>query len=383
MIYFPWVLAEDIEERVRPDQTPEDALNADRIGSTVAVRLAVFALAWLPFFVIWTLVILGYTDGNLRGAIISGFANTVVAAGLGVGIWLWSARIAWPDRVSPVFYLTHLLSGSMFAVVWIVGALLLGALVYRVPIGQLVFNQEIFIWRFLLGLWIYGGIIGIAYAFRHRAQIADQERRVLRAEKLSAEAKLQALRGRLEPHFLFNTLHSVSALIHKDVDRAEEAIERLGDLLRRLLAGTHQHMATLEEEWSFAVGYLALEQLRLPHPIDVQTDVPAEAWDADVPFLLLQPLVENAIQRGGVGQAPGGCLCLVVRIDGPNLRISLSDNGVGHGSGVSTRGHGVGLSVLDERLEHLYSGKASARNSMPEGGGYCVDLTLPYEGTPE
>jgi LytS/YehU family sensor histidine kinase len=180
----------------------------------------------------------------------------------------------------------------------------------------------------------------------------------------------------LHPHFLFNTLNAIAALMHKDVRLADRMIARLGDLLRAALEDPGTQEVTLRRELAFLTPYLEIEQTRLGPRLDLHTDIPADLLDARLPYMLLQPLVENAI-RHGIAPRPGpGRLEVQARRAGGRLVLEVRDDGVGlPAAGVT---EGIGLSNTRARLRGLYgeSGKLALRGGPR--GGLTVTITMPY-----
>jgi two-component sensor histidine kinase len=230
-------------------------------------------------------------------------------------------------------------------------------------------------------LLYYALLLGIAHAVLYHGRFRERERA---AERLAAgltEARLQALKMQLQPHFLFNTLNAISALIPAEARPARRMVARLGDLLRITLEHEETQEVTLREELEFLQPYLEIEQARLEDRLTVVMEVAPETLDARVPHLLLQPLVENAIRHGiapriGPGRveisatsgADGRVLHLTVRDDGP---------GVGPDSRTRTR-QGVGLTNIRSRLEQLYGGEHRfSLENRPEGG-VAVGISLPF-----
>ena len=192
-------------------------------------------LAWAPFFVLWTLFVTAFADGGFAYASLSGLVNTGTAALLGLGVWRLTRSYRWPDRVRVSFYSTHFAVGFLYASIWAASSLLGSRVFLGVPFAEYLAQPYIIFWRVLMGLWIYGGVAGLCYAMRNFRLLEEQKLKALQAEALATKAALQSLRARLHPHFLYNALHSISALIPDEAVDAERAIERLGDLLRYVL----------------------------------------------------------------------------------------------------------------------------------------------------
>jgi len=180
----------------------------------------------------------------------------------------------------------------------------------------------------------------------------------------------------LNPHFLFNSLHSISALMHQNVEAADRMIARLSELLRAALAGSDTQEVTLREELDFVRRFLEIEQIRFGERLSVKMEIAPNTLDALVPNLILQPLVENAIRHGIEPRARPGRIELKSERANGVLALAVSDNGDGLVSGEQPV-EGVGLSNTRARLRTLYGDEHSLKLCPRQGGGMLVRLTIP------
>ena len=223
-----------------------------------------------------------------------------------------------------------------------------------------------------------GAFLALLYYRRYQDELllaAAARTDAARLEASLAEARLTALNHQLQPHFLFNTLNSISVLaLQREHDAVIQMIARLSELLRASLERTATS-CTLREEIGFARLYLDIEQIRFDERLQVVIDVPEELMDAELPALVLQPIVENAV-RHGIGRSVGpGSVRMHARRDGSELVISVQDTG----PGFQGRTQGVGLSNVRARLAQLYGTAARLVCESPAGGGALVMLRLPLE----
>jgi sensor histidine kinase YesM len=244
-------------------------------------------------------------------------------------------------------------------------------------------------WRSITHLWflremiVYSGIVaaGIArdYSLRYRARQDEATRLQAETAQLRAqlaEARLSALRSQIDPHFLFNTLNAVSALVERDPRGVRRMIARLSELLRHSLEGAGDAEITLRKEMEFVERYLEIMRIRFQGSLEVETCVDGEVLDALVPNLILQPLVENAVKHGVSRMKQGGVIRIAAwRSDG-RVVLCVSDNGPGLGS-ASPR-EGVGVRNTRERLEQLYGHEQALTLRPADGGGVEAEVTLPY-----
>ncbi len=228
--------------------------------------------------------------------------------------------------------------------------------------------------QFLTSLFndIFGAFIPIAlvaHIVSYTRTLRERELRAAQLEEQLTKTRLQVLKSQLQPHFLFNTMHSISALMLTDVRAADRMLTRLGDLLRMSLELTGTQITTLSREIEFVNCYLEIEKARFAERLTVAFDISPETLDALVPHLLLQPLVDNAVKHG-VSRLPGGGeIRIAATTQAHQLKIEICDNG----PGISNRGAllsgGLGLRITRERLASLYGHDQSLELlSLPEGG---------------
>jgi len=253
------------------------------------------------------------------------------------------------------------------------------------------------IWAVVLDRWLGGGLsrasilrdLGVLYAtgiplyllsaVAHYLYLAFEasraaERRVLRTEVTAREAELRALRAQLNPHFLFNSLNSINALVGSDPEGARRMCEGLGDFLRRTLALGARDSVTLGEELALVERYLGIEQVRFGDRLRVERAVDPDATVCRVPPLLLQPLVENAIKHGIQDMVDGGAIRIEARRERGLLRLVV-ENPV-DAEAPQRRGEGVGLENVRRRLE-VFGARDAQLHSARNGDRYRVTLMLP------
>lgn len=267
-------------------------------------------------------------------------------------------------------------------------------------------------WRLgstLLDLLAYGAIVGVAHSVHFYRRFRERERRALSLESSLANARLNALRAQLQPHFLFNSLNAIATLLRRDPHLAEATLMSLSELLRLSLSRSEKPELALREEMEFVQRYLEIQQTRFGDRLRVEQDIEPAALDCLVPCLLLQPLVENAIRHGIEPADKAGVVRLTAHRQGANLLLTVEDNGVGLADTApdlrslktpslrteaaslpadsqvgsvmrpaSSEGSGIGLANLRARLEALY-GACHALDlvSRPEGG-LAVRIEIPW-----
>lgn len=311
------------------------------------------------------------------------------------GALVWAAltpAIVWLGRRVPPFEGRRWPRGAAVNVLASMAAVFLEVLVMTVnqrwmepmsyPAPVLVAALRSFVWWFPSDALIYWAILAIDYGIRHYDKLRERELRASQLEAQLSEVRLQALKAQLQPHFLFNALHTVGQLIRTGQHgMAVRVVAGLGDLLRRVLDGGGTQEVPLKQELEFVRGYLDIEQIRFRDRLRVVVDADPETLDARVPHLILQPLVENAIHHGIAPRALGGSLVICARhIDG-NLHVTVRDDGSGLAAraGAEARGMGVGLANTSARLRQLYGASASFEVVNAADGGVAAHLVLPFQ----
>jgi hypothetical protein len=230
--------------------------------------------------------------------------------------------------------------------------------------------------NFIIFLMIAGVIHAVLY-------YRDMRARAVREAELAARlanAELSALRTQLQPHFLFNALHTVSSLMIADVPAAHRVVTSLGDLLRASLDHTARQEITLREELAFVSAYLDIQKARFRSRLAVEIDVPDSLGNALVPALVLQPLVENAIRHGIEPDPDGGTVRIAATAAGSVLTLSVRNDGTSGASAAASPG-GIGLTNIERRLAQLYGASQSFAAGPSAIGEFVVTMTLPLHTT--
>jgi len=235
--------------------------------------------------------------------------------------------------------------------------------------------------NFSEGIGIYLLIALTSYALDYYRRYREGQVRTLQLEAQLSQAQLQALKMQLHPHFLFNTLHSISALLTKDVESARKMITRLGDFLRLTLENSGSQEVTLQQEMEFLSCYLEIERIRFQNRLVTRIDLGEQTLEAKVPNLILQPIVENAIRHGIAPRSTPGLIEIEAKQLNGTLRIQVRDNGPGlseHRTSENLFKKGLGLANTETRLERLYGAEHLFHLSNNPDGGLIVTLEIPF-----
>jgi len=342
---------------------------------------ALYVLAWLPLLALYLVAFTASGEASPGEALKIGLFYIGPPAVLGVGVIRLSLRMPWPGRGAASFFARHVGLALSFGAAG--GALTVACLALSPPPAE-AYRQEtsammgVFIGQIFIGLLLYCIIVGFTYAAMGEIRSRQQAAAAARAETLRAQAELKALRAQVNPHFLFNTLHSLLALVRKDAGSAEEALEQFGGLMRyalRVQQGPDDEVP-LAEEWRFARDYLALEKLRLGDRLQVHTDIDDAALAHGVPAFSLQPLLENSIGHGIAPRASGGNVWIRAAVNDGRLRLEVRDDGPGASAADIEAADGTGLRLLRRRLQALHGDAATLVTRVDEGG-FAVIVELP------
>jgi two-component system LytT family sensor kinase len=297
---------------------------------------------------------------------------------------VWLARRFPPERGSRWLAASvHLAAALLFSISYILVRTLVGEADGWIA-GEAASFSEIFhpllVRTFPFNLLVYGVILSVSHALDYYRKYHERTVQTLELEKHLTEARLQALLHQLKPHFLFNTLNGIASLMHTDVDAADRMLVRLSELLRITMSHTGAPQTTLREEVAFLERYLDIEKIRFRNRLDVVIAIDEGAIDAQVPSLILQPMVENAMRHGVEPHAKMGRIELRGTVKDGNLVLTVADNG----AGISEEGlkrEGIGVANTRARLVELYGDRQKFELVNGPEGGLCVRITIPFSSS--
>ena len=237
--------------------------------------------------------------------------------------------------------------------------------------------QVLLTFNFHTNITCYWIVFGIHYAVSSYRKQAEKDLRASQLEAKLAQSRLDVLKMQLHPHFLFNTLNTISVLNENDPKAANRMLVGLSDLLRIALEDTGRQEVPLRQELDFLERYLKIEQIRFEERLRVKINVEPETLDAQVPNLILQPLVENAVRHGIAPQISGGTVEICAKRENENLRLTVRDDGAGLAAkdAVSVK-KGIGLSNTQARLKQMFSENYSFQISGDDG--FLATMTIPF-----
>lgn len=375
-----------------------DARASARVSAGRFVMLIVFGV------VILTLVF--SAQDAMRGSINGSPVPFVRTVGINALDWIaWGILTPFIALMATSFRLDTSGSRAIRVAIWLVfavaclitDALLTGVALYRLGIrfgpGGAATPISTFLWHWLpatLG-WNFITFCMLAGAFHAALYYRDMRLRELREADLEARlarSELNVLRMQVNPHFLFNALHTVSALMVNDVPAAHNVLASVGDLLRSSMDHTAKQEIPLREELTFVGRYVDIQRARFRDRLQVRIDVAEDSLDALVPSLMLQPLVENAIRHGIEAHKGRGEISIRAARDAGTLTLTVRDGGIEGERPLISSSHeprtsnGIGLGNVSARLEHLYGGTHSFSAGHDAEGGFVVVMRLPYHTQP-
>ena len=329
----------------------------------VAVQLAI---AWFPMWVIFTVLMMSAHGRSFPQAALGALPVMLSAALLAIPVYRLTRRWPWPHPFRSAFVFAHVAAAVVYALCWFS----LISLIESAIEGQLVLVMGPGFGPFIItGMWLYFVVAGVSYA-NQAAQRAAQ------LEALAARSQLAALRSQLQPHFLFNALHTVVQLIPTDPRAASRAAEELAQALRATI-DEERDLVSLADEWALVERYLAIERIRLGDRLVVDADIDEHAMEASIPSFALQSLVENAVRHGAGPRLAPTHLTISARVAGGELRLTVADDGAGATESDIAGGKGTGLRRLRERMRAIYRGRAKLDLATTLAGGFKASLSVP------
>lgn len=349
-------------------------------------------LRWTAMFALWTLLGLAFAGQLFLSrskvgdpvtwsfALKRSFADWYVYAALSLPA-LWLARqFQWGRGRWGRSLGVHLAASAAFSVAWMLARAGLEQWLTRgdmFPTSFAAAFSRALVATFFLNVLIYWFIVVVWHAAHSYRELHRREVQTAELEARLTAARLQALQMQLNPHFLFNTLNTISSLMHKDVEAADRMLVRLSDLLRYALESTDAQEVPLRQELGFLDSYLEIQKARFGERLSVEREIDPAALDARLPNLLLQPLVENAIQHGLAPHARPGRIVLRARRRDQRLDLEVEDNGGGLPQGGALV-EGVGISNTRARLQQLYGTRHEFFLVNAASGGLLVKILIPW-----
>lgn len=327
-------------------------------------------LAWVPVWALYSLLIGPanpiHPGSSMAEAAVIALRSIGIAAVLGFLVKALTDRVAWPHPFRPSFALIHVVGALVYSHLWVAISAFVDNL-FRPGAAHAYFTM--LVPNLVLGAWLYVMVAGTMYTARATERLA-------RAEAAAVRAQLAALRSQLNPHFLFNALHTVVHLIPERPRDASRAAEQVASLLRSTIE-ERRDWVSVEEELAFIQRYLDIERLRFGERLVVQVEADAVARAQDVPAFAIQTLVENAVRHGASPNVEPTSILVRAKVDAGMLAVTVRDNGAGADLASGPEQRGTGLRDLRERLAVLYGTRATLSLESSAGTGFTARLAVP------
>ncbi len=334
-------------------------------------------LGWTAYSILYAAILALQSQVFFPYALSGSLVSHYLMALYSIPVWFWTTR-ALAEKPWPVHLFGHLLGATIYACLWLWSLLSL----FRGLFGEEVWQQaQLFMIKYWLlheALIVYAVFVGIFYLRRSQQQLRDKEGREAELRLRANQMELAVLKAQLNPHFLFNTLNSINALVGSDPEAARRVLAQLAEVLRYSLESDRRTLVPLAEELRFVETYLAIEKARFGRRLQVKMEIDAAAKPLLVPPMILQPLAENAVKHGLAPKEDGGELSLRVQRQNDHLEFEVADNGAGtNGTPVNDLlNQGRGLHNTDLRLRKMF-GESSALQISNRKEGFRVKFRIP------
>ncbi len=344
-----------------------------------------YCLAWIPLVVIYAVVffVQGYRDVAIIAENVARNVTSVAILGIPV-VWLCN-RLRWSINKHIWFFPLHLVSALIFSFGWSYFLFTLFTIDNYLETGIWEFSAftgNALQWQVFTGVLVYTIIASVVYILQIMENLREEERRAARAETLYAQNSLAVLQAQLNPHFLFNTLHTLMALVRYDPKKAENAIEKLSEMLRYSLKDKRDsgnHLVRLEDELNFVENYLGLEKLRLGERLMVEKHIESDSLDCLLPAFTVQPLIENSIKHGIAPKSISATISISAKKENGKLKLEIGDNGIGSENGKVEDSDGLGINLIREQLQIQYGEKSVFEVQTNLDKGFKTHIEIPVQ----
>lgn len=339
-------------------------------------RLIVWWLVWLFITLGQSLLYYfaygSFTDTSIPDAIVS----LVIFSGIGLSLWYPFRNFNTTGNRTLSVVTNLVISGAVAVTLWMLLTKYLLLLILAGENDYPAYWEATFPYRVGTGVFIYGLIVLAYYLFISLYNLSEKNAREARLETLIRETELKMLRSQINPHFLFNSLNSVSSLTITDPDKAREMVIKLSEFMRYALSKKDEQPVTLRSELENLRLYLEIEKVRFGDKLTTEEDIDEKCLEVKMPVMLLQPLYENAVKHGVYESTESVRIITGASFNGGYLEISIRNN---YDSEAATKqGTGTGLVNVARRLELFYGNRASVK-SIKENSIYTVNLHIPAD----
>ena len=340
------------------------------------VRLIVWWLAWL-FLALGQSVLFYFVYGSfITVSIIDSLVSLLIYSGIGLSLW-YPLSFFNKANMRPVVLISNIVvSGAISISLWVLITKYLMLLVVPDKTIYLTYWDDTFPYRIGTGVFIYGIMILSYYLFVSLSNLSEKNAKEARLETLLKETELKMLRSQINPHFLFNSLNSISSLTITDPEKARDMVIKLSEFMRYALSKKDEQPVSFRSELENLRLYLDIEKVRFGDRLSIEENIDENCLEIKMPVMILQPLYENAVKHGVYESTECVRIKTQANITDGHIRITISNNYDSAPS--SRRGTGTGLLNVARRLELFYGNMASIK-ALKENGIYTVDLYIPTD----
>lgn len=342
-------------------------------------RLLIWWLAWLMLASGQSLLIHFVYGGKADMAVSDGFISMIIYGLLGLAIWFPVRFLIRDDNQLYSSVINVLLTGSLTIIFWLLVPRLIVRMLVSEKIDYDIFWHSSLVFRATAGILVFFMIVLVYYLFLSATRLAEKAKRQAQLETQVREGELKMLRSQINPHFLFNSLNSVSSLTVTDPLKAREMIVKLSDFMRYSLSSRNEQPVTLQTEMESLRLYLQIEKVRFGDRLVIEEEIEEECLQALMPGMLLQPLYENAVKHGVYESTEEVVIRTSVKKENDMVVISVSNN-VDTDAVVTKKGAGIGLKNVSSRLE-LFFGDTGQLNINRTDNSFNVTVRFPFRKT--
>jgi hypothetical protein len=340
------------------------------------VRLIVWWLVWL-FLALGQSLLFYYAYGSFTNiGILDSVLSLLIYSGIALSLWYPFSFFNTGEKKITTLISNLVASGAITITLWVVITRFIVLLILPEPNNYPAYWEATFPYRIGTGVFIYGIIILSYYLFISLSNLSEKNAKEARLESLVKETELKMLRSQINPHFLFNSLNSISSLTVTDPEKARTMVVKLSEFMRYSLSGKDEQPVSLRSELENLRLYLDIEKVRFGDKLTTEENIGDDCFEVKIPVMLLQPLYENAVKHGVYESTKSVRIYTLAVITNGYLEITISNNYDQDQLPVKGRGTGTGLQNVSRRLELYYGKKGSFKTTM-ENGIYTVRIYIP------
>ncbi len=341
---------------------------------TQARHFIIYSVAFAIILLLHFIILYFFIGYSLMLSIADASVYTVLMFLLGIGVWYIVQHLTLSEQKYHLVIADHLVAGGVVVLLWLFGGYFVLSQLFHNNSGYIEFLNLTLPWRFIFGIMMYALIVMIYYLISYYRDYHEKLMQEAQLKQTVQESELNLLKSQINPHFLFNSLNSINALMISDTEKAREMIVELSEFLRYTVRSNENEQISLREELENIDRYLEIEKIRFGRRLVIEKMVDDKCLESKIPNMILQPLYENAIKHGVNESTEEVAISTVCHAEGDRLRISISNNFT-PGS-ISKKGKGIGISNVQKRLM-LHFKRTDLVAIEKTGNFFTIHLTIP------